>query len=302
MSSSKAGHCEQVVLNKPPVLMAGKITPEALQAWDMGCLQFFWQKEITKKDQVSKVTWNLQDIHVCDWYNHDCDCLNSLTFEDFMKEKMLALTQGDRPFHVWAIVVQSQNVLLQGDKSHLSNDSLCYHLESHMHIDLIADYHSANITAEKDLHKWIKKVRLLDKKHLHDAIKIEMAMRANHQPLQSSHLANVKLKDSKTVTDGKPCTCVPPLTNHTTPTFPNDFPDAKRYITLTTADVEVACSKKHTKPVATITEDEPALKCSCFMEGQPLKPVAVIMPLAALGSGSESADECIAPLTVPHFH
>ncbi|KAG6326194.1 hypothetical protein ID866_12895, partial [Astraeus odoratus] len=26
------------------------------------------------------------------------------------------------------------------------------------------------------------------------------------------------------------------------------------------------------------------------------------MPLAVLGNGSDSGEECIAPLTVPHFH
>ncbi|KAL4070181.1 hypothetical protein V8B97DRAFT_2024186 [Scleroderma yunnanense] len=338
MSSSKAGHCEQVALNKLPILMAGKITPKVLQAWEMSCLQFFWQKEITEKDQVGKIAWNLQDVHVCDWYNHDCDHLNSLTFEDFMKEvqsywllsdwvawvcqKMLALTQGDKAFHVWAAVVQSQNVLLQGDKSHLSDDSLCYHLESHMHIDLIADYHSANVTVEKDLHKWIEKVRLLDEKCLCDVAKIETAMWANHQLLQSSCSVSAKPKDSKTATDGKPCNHIPPLTteeqqllqdnagcfkchqffqNHTTLTCPNNFPDAKGYTMLTAADVEVAHMKKHAKPVAAIMEDEPTLKCHCSMEEQLLEPMAVIMPSAALGSSSELTDECVTPFTVPHL-
>ncbi|KAL4078937.1 hypothetical protein V8B97DRAFT_2068522 [Scleroderma yunnanense] len=293
MSSSKAGHCKQVALNKLPVLMASEITPEALQAWEMGCLQFFQQKEIVEKDQVGKVTWNLQDVCVCNWYNHDCNHLNFLIFEDFMKEVQSYWLPSD-----WATW-------------------------SHMHIDLIMDYCSANVAAEKDLHKWIEKVRLLDEKHLHDAAKIEMAMKANHQLLQSSCLVNAKSKDSKPATDGKPCTCIPPLIteeqqllqdnagcfkccwffqSHTTPICPNDFPDAKGYFTLTMANVEAAHSKKHAKPVATIMDNEPALKHSHSMEEQSLKPIAVIILSAALGSGLKSADECIAPLTVPHFH
>ena len=57
-----------VVNRQPPIshlfLTAGDITPEALRAWEMGCLQFFRQKGLAEEEQVGKVAWNLQDPRV----------------------------------------------------------------------------------------------------------------------------------------------------------------------------------------------------------------------------------------------
>ena len=62
--SSHVGRCEQTAANKPPLLTAGDITPEALRAWEMDCLQFFRQKGLAEEEQVGKVAWNLQDPRV----------------------------------------------------------------------------------------------------------------------------------------------------------------------------------------------------------------------------------------------
>jgi len=114
--SAKPGRCEQAAPNKVPLLTAGEITPEALHTWEMGCLQFFRQKEIAAKDQVGRVAWNLQDPRVQDWYVNDSERLNALTFAAFMlevcsywlpsdwatmvRQKLLLSTQGDKAFHV----------------------------------------------------------------------------------------------------------------------------------------------------------------------------------------------------------
>ena len=59
MSSSNVDRCEQAAPNKPPLLTAGDVTPAALRAWEMGCLQFFRQKEVSEKEQVGKVAWKV---------------------------------------------------------------------------------------------------------------------------------------------------------------------------------------------------------------------------------------------------
>lgn len=89
--------------------------------------------------------------------------------------------------------------------------------------------------------------------------------------------------------------------NHTTLTCPNDFPDAKGYATLTAADVETAHSKKHTKPIVAVVEDELVAKRACAAD-KGVEPIAIVMPSAALGSGTDTGDKCITPLSVPHFY
>ncbi|KIM56966.1 hypothetical protein SCLCIDRAFT_29154 [Scleroderma citrinum Foug A] len=54
MSSSNVDRCEQAAPNKAPLLTAGDVTPAALRAWEMGCLQFFRQKEVSEKEQRRK--------------------------------------------------------------------------------------------------------------------------------------------------------------------------------------------------------------------------------------------------------
>jgi hypothetical protein len=78
---------------------------------------------------------------------------------------MLSSTQGNRPFHDWAVEIQSKNTLLRDTDSYFTDVYLKYHLESHMNPHLAADYRDERIT-EPDLHKWIDKVKVLDNKRL----------------------------------------------------------------------------------------------------------------------------------------
>ncbi|KIN94860.1 hypothetical protein M404DRAFT_34636 [Pisolithus tinctorius Marx 270] len=82
---------------------------------------------------------------------------------------------------------------------------------------------------------------------------------------------------------------------------PNDFPDAKNYKVLTAADVKAAC-KKCAKPFTAVIEDELALKCSHIMEEEDTETIAVVMPSAVLGDGTDLGEEYITPLSVPHLH
>ena len=318
---------------------AGDITPEAVRAWEMDCLQFFRQKEVASKDQVGKVAWNLQDPRVQDWYSNECDRLNALTFAEFTKEvrsywlssnwtdivqqKVLSSTQGDKAFHVWAAEVQNQNVLLRGELSHLPEEQLRLHLESHMYPDVLAEYCIAQISEEKDFRKWIEKVRTLDEKRLKDIarqkVAVEEAVRASRM-FQPSRSANAKT--SKAARARRRVLVPPPLTaderkllrdnagcykcrqffqNHFSATCTNDFPDPKGYKTLTSADVEAARTKKRAKPIAAVLEDELVAKHARTSIEEIVKPVAVVMPSAVLGDGSESDGECVAPISSHAF-
>lgn len=322
---SHTGRCEQSAPSKaPPVLTAGDVTPEALRAWELGCMNFFRQKGVAADDQVVKVAGNLLDPRIQDWYSNNGDHLMSLSFAEFMTEvrkywlpsdwaatvrqKMLSSTQGTKAFHLWAVEVESLNVLLRGSESYLSEVHLRFHLESHMNSDLAAEYRMTILSKETDFRVWLDMVRLLDEKRVRDAAKIEAALRtSNKKPFQPSRTANSSFTAK---TDSKPRTRIPPLTvderqllkdnsgcfkcrrffqTHTTPTCPNDFPEAKGYKTLTTEDVEAA-RKKRAKPVASIIEEEPTPKRARFME-EDTDAVAVVMPSAALGSGSESGED-----------
>lgn len=190
---SKLARVEQQAANKPPSLTAGEISPEVFRAWEMGCRQFFMHKEIPEGEMVKKVAWGMQEPIIQDWYLNDQDRFNKLSFADYIKEvraywlpadwadsvrqKMLLSTQGQKPFNEWAVEVQSKNTLLRDSTSHLNDTNLKYHLESHMHPDLAAEYCTEQIT-ETDLRKWIEKVRLLDEKRLRHLAKHKEAAEA----------------------------------------------------------------------------------------------------------------------------
>ncbi|KAI6009280.1 hypothetical protein EDC04DRAFT_2581658 [Pisolithus marmoratus] len=177
----QTGRCEQLTPSKaPPILTPGDITPEALRAWELGCQNFFSLKGVTAGDQVLTVAGSLLDPHVQDWYSNNRARLVALSFSAFMTEvckywlpstwaaqvctKMLSSSQGTKAFYHWAVEVKSLNVLLCGSSSSLSEEHLHFHLESHMHADLAADYWTSKISEEKDYHAWIEQIHLLNEK------------------------------------------------------------------------------------------------------------------------------------------
>ncbi|KAI9449465.1 hypothetical protein HD554DRAFT_2034239 [Boletus coccyginus] len=70
----------------PPTLTPGEVTPEQLHKWEMGCLQYFFHKDIATDDQVKCIVWGLLDLHVQQWYSVENAQLNVLTFPEFMNE------------------------------------------------------------------------------------------------------------------------------------------------------------------------------------------------------------------------
>ncbi|KAG2741811.1 hypothetical protein P692DRAFT_20907082, partial [Suillus brevipes Sb2] len=212
----------------------------------------------------------------------------------------------------WAVEVQSCNALLRGTPSHLTELNLRYHLEAHMHADLRREYRSENVANITDFRLWKEKIRKLDEKRLHALANLEAAFQkervrnGGEKKLTSSSQFNAKAGRSTNTTSGKtgafvrvpPLTeeertllrenngcfkCREPFVKHSTATCDNGFPDGATYKTITAATIAAKKAKKSSKTVAAV---------------EVANTVAVVMPSAALGNGTDS-DECVAPLTTP---
>ncbi|KAG1839529.1 hypothetical protein F4604DRAFT_1599551, partial [Suillus subluteus] len=336
-STSKAARVEQSSASKPPFLTLGEVTPEALRSWEMGCTQFFMHKGIPDEDMVKKIAWGMQDPRIQDWYSTNQEEIDAMTFKEYMAEvrsiwlplgwadtvrrKMLASTQGQRPFSEWVIDVQSQNTLLRGTASHLPDVNILYHLESHMNAELAADYHAENVV-EEDLRKWIEKVRILDEKRLRYLARqkeaVEVALRAERARSNVDKKTNTYSRSttnnnstakgtsgtSKNFTrlpsltdaerqllrDNDGCfKCREPFAGHGSSNCTKGFPDGATYKTLTASLIAAKKAKKGKDVVAAVGVDD---DCDT---------VAVVMPSAVLGNGTDSGEECVAPLQTPHL-
>jgi hypothetical protein len=80
----------------------------------------------------------------------------------------------------------------------------------------------------------------------------------------------------------------PRFAGHTSSSCPKGFPDGTSYKTLTASAVLAKKSKKK-EVVAAVDVDEDA------------ETVAVVMASAVLGNGTNSGEECVAPLQTPHL-
>lgn len=85
-SKSKIATVEQDGPSKIPVFSDGEITPEIVKKWEEGCIDFFENKEINKTKHVCKVLTGLHDPRVCKWISSSHNCIQLLTFPNFMKE------------------------------------------------------------------------------------------------------------------------------------------------------------------------------------------------------------------------
>ncbi|KIK41443.1 hypothetical protein CY34DRAFT_85364, partial [Suillus luteus UH-Slu-Lm8-n1] len=323
MSTTKIARVDQPAPTKPPFLTPGDLTPEAIRKWEMGCRQYFKHKEVPADEQVGKVAWGMQEPSIQDWYLNDQDRMDLLTFPEYMAEfcaywlpsdwddvtrqKLLSSCQGDKPFSEWAVEVQSLNSLLRGTPSQLTELSIRHHLEAHMLPDLRTEYRAEKVKEIENFRPWLEAIRVLDEKR----IRLDKRFRENgkssgDKKLTSSSQYNSKAGKSATGKTGTfvrvpPLTdeertllrendgcfkCREPFAKHTTSTCDNGFPDGATYKPVTTATI---AAKKHKKTAKTIAALEVA------------NTVAVVMPSAALGNGTDS-DECVAPLTTSLFH
>jgi hypothetical protein len=334
MATTRA-RCEQSA-NKLPIITAGTLTPEAVRSWEKGCKQYFLIKKIDAAQQVPYVAWNLQDARIHEWYDNDSDRLDKLSFADFvadlrkvwlpsdwddtLREKMLCNVQGSRAFHDWAVEVENQNTMLKGTPSHLQLASLRWHLEAHMCLDLKRKYRVSGEKAEKDFRTWLDKVRLLDEERQHDVRRTtrvceDVVRQTGRFPCMPTGSNSSAGPSSNPLKDLSMLIRLPVLTAeerallnahrgcykcrwfyqpHGACDCPNGFPDGKGYKTLTEADAQAVVTKapKHLgkpKAVAVVNDSDEDTS------------VSVVMPSAVLGNGTDSEEECIAPLSVPHL-
>jgi len=333
---SKTARSEQLSASKPPFLTPGEVTPEALRAWEMGCTQYFNLKSVPDDEMVKKVAWGMQDPRIHDWYLTNQEEIDAMPFKVYMmlvrsvwlplgwadavRRKMLSSMQGQRPFNEWAIDMQSQNTLLHGTTSHLPDANILYHLESHMNAELAADYHAENID-EEDLRLWIEKVCVLDGKRIRYLARqkeaVESALRAERARSNGdkktnrnsrSNFNNNAAKNPSGTT--RNFTRLPTLTDterqllrdndgcfkcrelfagHTSSNCPKGFPDGASYKTLTAAIIAMKKAKKGKDVVVSVE----------ISEGS--NTIAVVMPSTVLGNGTDSGEECVAPLQTPHL-
>ncbi|KIK43352.1 hypothetical protein CY34DRAFT_40541, partial [Suillus luteus UH-Slu-Lm8-n1] len=271
-----------------------------------------------------------------DWYLNDQDRFNSLSFADYIKEvrdywlpsdwentvrqDMLSSTQGQRSFIEWAVEIQSKNTLLRDTDSYFTDVYLKYHLESHMNPTLRAEYRDERIT-ETDLHKWIDKVKVLDRKRIRNVVQTKEAADSAYRAGQGKGSTDKKLNSStrfnaksgqttSNADSSKPFTRLPSLTDderqllrdnegcfkcrepfvkHSSANCSKGFPDGATYKALTAATIAAKKAKKNAKEVVAAVEVEEN------------HTVAVVMPSAVLGNGSDSDEECVAPLQTPHL-
>jgi hypothetical protein len=302
----------------------------------MGCTQYFNLKSVPDDEMVKKVAWGMQDPRIHDWYLTNQEEIDAMPFKVYMmlvrsvwlplgwadavRRKMLSSMQGQRPFNEWAIDMQSQNTLLHGTTSHLPDANILYHLESHMNAELAADYHAENID-EEDLRLWIEKVCVLDGKRIRYLARqkeaVESALRAERARSNGdkktnrnsrSNFNNNAAKNPSGTT--RNFTRLPTLTDterqllrdndgcfkcrelfagHTSSNCPKGFPDGASYKTLTAAIIAMKKAKKGKDVVVSVE----------ISEGS--NTIAVVMPSTVLGNGTDSGEECVAPLQTPHL-
>ena len=95
--------------------------------------------------------------------------------------------------------------------------------------------------------------------------------------------------ECKILCDNSGCfKCCLPFQSHTSHDCPNGFPNAATYKSLSLNDVK-RLQKKSVANKASVTA----------VESEEL--IAVIMPSAALGDGTDSGDECVTPVSSPHL-
>src|SRR5882762_1742985 len=227
------------------------------------------------------------------------------------------------------MLVESTNALLLGHPCALSTNDLHNHIQSHIDPDTMTTSTTAKLHLVTDYEKYKCALKVVD-----DACVCadELLKAAVQQMMQTSlTITNNSAKcahssrptaTSSTVTSTTPADrttshssdCCPPLTTierallteysgcfrcccfyagHIAPACMDHFPDKTSYWPLTEADALVA--KKHNN------KKERTTPTAVVVPVEPIVSVAVVMPSAVLGNGSDS-EYVDAPFFVPHFY
>ena len=323
---------------KLPVITPGKLTPDLLFNFENGTHSYFSFKEVKPKE-VAKVAGGLQDRCVQMWYRLNHVAINAVGFTAFMKSicenwldpgweqevklLMLGSSQGSKPISNRIMLVESTNVLLLGHACALSTNNLRNHIQSHIHPDTMTACTTAELHLITDYEKYKHALKEIDDMHicadelLKAAVQQMMSTSLISKHLHNSHstaTSSTAISTAPTVMMSCSSDHCPPLTavehalltkhdgcfcccqfycNHIAPACTNSFPDKASYKLLTEGDT-LATKKWNNK------KDQVALTAA-VIPVDPVVPVAVVMPSAVLGNGSDS-EYVETPFFVPHFY
>ena len=165
--------------SKPPVLTAGKLSPELLRQFENACRSYFRTKEgLDPAEHVSRIAGGLQDPMVADWYWVGQERFDEMPFDNFMRElrgkwlskdweqdirRRVLGTKQTGSFWEWTVSIRSLNTLLRNTEHHLSDAALLNQMEANLDPSLAAACDDEKIN-DKDLDSWIDTVKTLDEK------------------------------------------------------------------------------------------------------------------------------------------
>ncbi|KAH7904200.1 hypothetical protein BJ138DRAFT_1019457, partial [Hygrophoropsis aurantiaca] len=228
---------EQSAPSKPPTLTPGDISPAVARNWDMACRTYFMHKRINAEDQVKMIAFGMLDPRLQNWYITNSEQLDVLSFPDYLKEfkstwlethwdvkirrKLLSSKQSSRSFYEWAIDLQTQNALLHGSPSFLSDEQLLHQLEANMNDDLSTDVLHANMEGEPTLKGWIEWVkRLDDKRREQSSRQLRIAEEAIKSNRRVKDITNTSYKPRYNVSSSSVATSASSSTTPATPRLP----------------------------------------------------------------------------------
>ncbi|KAJ8481084.1 hypothetical protein ONZ51_g6252 [Trametes cubensis] len=303
-----------------PTLGEGKITPTVLNAWELGCLQYFRDRDIDDDKQVIKVTNGIANEVVRDWYLNDYDRYDAMSWTDFLEAlRARFLPKG------WASAIRSQIIAAKQTPDQSFDDFVLEvehdGLRAIIAANIVEDLHhlieDAAIADIVDYVDWKAAVASADgtRLRMRDMINREIRGAKNQQnrpgTKQSSSSVTVKSSSSTSSTSRLPhltddekkllntnqgCyKCRRFFQNHTSGTCPNGYPDASSYSTLTMKDVTAAKGgKENINKVAAVTTDTADTFVVATVASSP-----AAMTTGILGTGSDS-DESVSPLFSSH--
>jgi len=139
---------------RPPVVTAGKFTPDLLFDFKNGVCSYFAYKDLPENKKVSHVAGGLQDAQVQTWYQLNRIAIDAAGFTNFMttvranwldpgweqevKLLILSSSQGSMPVSNWIMLLECTNALIKGTTCELNDAKLRNHIQSHVHPDTMS--------------------------------------------------------------------------------------------------------------------------------------------------------------------
>ncbi|KIL53954.1 hypothetical protein M378DRAFT_30412, partial [Amanita muscaria Koide BX008] len=173
---------------KLPILTEGKITPQELYRFEMGCQTYFDVKDVTKDiDQVRRTMAGIRDPAIRSWVHSNHARLLTLSFADFMKdlrkraldtdwefdirrEMMMSKYILDLDFQNWADNIVGLNCILAGTDQVYDDKGLLELLGANLENDLNSEVRSPKSQVRTDsIKNWVEDVRRLadtERRHL----------------------------------------------------------------------------------------------------------------------------------------